>query len=283
MAELDYAATLGVPVVPVQIGPVDRPRLSPIAHIQIIDYRDPTATSAIALIAALQDGAERRGELPDPLPDPPPIPYEYLMRLSAQIDSPVLQHTDQLGIMTQLRDSLEIEDDDDIRADLNALLGRLRSRPDVTFRVADEIDALLRQYDNIADQNSTAASTRAAPVPHQSLGAPTARVGLTSRQMPPASDRRQQPPQHEPSPSQVPPAISPSTPPSKRWRAITAIVLGILGVFPLFGVLPGTAGIIFAQVAKSRNEPLANIAFMISIAGLERRSGSSGPCCGTSS
>jgi hypothetical protein len=128
MAELDYAEALGLPVVPVQIGSVDRPRLSPIAHIQIIDYRDPTAASAIALVAALQDGAAQRGELPDPLPEPPPIPYEYLMRLSAQIDSHVLQHADQLAIVAQLRDSLEIEEDNDIRVDLGELLRRIRRR-----------------------------------------------------------------------------------------------------------------------------------------------------------
>jgi hypothetical protein len=128
MAELDYAEALGLPVVPVQIGSVDRPRLFPIAHIQIIDYRDPTAASAIALVAALQDSAAQRGELPDPLPEPPPIPYEYLMRLSAQIDSHVLQHADQLAIVAQLRDSLEIEEDNDIRVDLGELLRRIRRR-----------------------------------------------------------------------------------------------------------------------------------------------------------
>lgn len=53
------------------------------------------------------------------------------MRLSTQVGSPVLPHADQLAIMAQLRDSLEIEEDDDVRADLNALLGRLRSRPDL--------------------------------------------------------------------------------------------------------------------------------------------------------
>ena len=82
------------------------------------------------------------------------------MRLSAQIDSHVLRHADQLAIVAQLRDSLEIEDNDDVRADLGALLRRLRSRPDVTFRVVSEIDALLRQYDNVAAQNSTATPRR---------------------------------------------------------------------------------------------------------------------------
>ncbi|MGQ0777648.1 MAG: TIR domain-containing protein [Pseudonocardiales bacterium] len=279
MAELDYAEALGLPVVPVQIGPVDRPRLSPIAHIQIIDYRDPTAAMAIALVAALQDGAARRGELPDPLPEPlpepPPIPYEYLMRLSAQIDSTVLQHADQLAIVAQLRDSLEIEEDNDIRVDLGELLRRLRSRPDVTFRVASEVDALLHQYDNAAAENSTTASKRATPAPHPP-GAPTGRPGVASHQMPPTAGRAQQPARHEPSPSRVPPITSLPAPPTNRWRAITALALGILSVITQFsfigslaiiGLLTGIIGIVFAIVAKLRKEPLANEALMISIGG----------------
>jgi len=278
MAELGYAEALGLPVVPVQIGPVERPRLSPISHVQIIDYRNPTAMLAIALVNALQDRTAQRGQLPDPLPEPPPIPYEHLMRLSMQIDSSVLQHTDQLAIMAQLRESLETEDDIDIRADLDALLRRLRSRPDVTFRVASEIDTLLRHYGETAAQNSPGASKREAPAPHPSLGAPTGQPGLTSHQMPQTAVRSKQPskqpPQQGPPPSRVPPLTwpPPTTPPTTRWHAITAIVLGTLSMIPILGlgvlgVLLAIPGIALAASAKSRNEPLANIAMKISIAG----------------
>ena len=34
---------------------MDSPRLAPIAQIQIIDYRNPTAAVGIALVAALQE------------------------------------------------------------------------------------------------------------------------------------------------------------------------------------------------------------------------------------
>jgi hypothetical protein len=172
IAELEYARALGLPVVPVQIGPVDSPRLAPIAQIQIIDYRNPTAAVGIALVSALQEGAARRAELPEPLPEPPPIPYEYLMRLSTRLDSPILAPADQVAILAQLRESLEIEEDDGVRADLGALLRRLRSRSDVTYRAASEIDAVLRQYGSTAAPTSTAPPSPAVSAPQHPATAP---------------------------------------------------------------------------------------------------------------
>lgn len=289
MAELNYAEALGLPVVPVQIGPVDRPRLSPIAHIQIIDYRESTPTVGITLVAALQDGAAQRGELPDPPPDPPPIPYEYLMRLSMQIDSPALQHAEQVAIVAQLRDSLEIEEDNDVRADLDTLLRRLRSRLDVTFRVASEIDTVLRQYNTTAAQNSTATprdnapAVRPAPAPQPQDGTWTSRPGLMSHQTPPITNQPLQRPRRGSSPSRVPPLTSPPTQLTNEWRSITATALGTLSAISLFlmevisssfisivpiaiiSLITGIAGIGLALMAKLRDELLANGAIMISI------------------
>jgi serine/threonine kinase PknH len=78
-AELDYARALGIPVLPVQIGPLDGLRSASIADLQIVDYRQRNADAALALIAAVHETKLRRGPLPDPLPDQPPIPFEYLM------------------------------------------------------------------------------------------------------------------------------------------------------------------------------------------------------------
>lgn len=255
IAELEYAEALGLPVVPVQIAPVDRPRLAPIAQIQMIDYCHPTAAAGIALVAALQDGAARRGALPDPLPEPPPIPYEYLMRLSTRIDSPLLQHTDQLAIVAQLRDSLQIEEDDAVQADLGALLRRLRSRSDVTFRAAGEIDALLQQYDGTAKHDGTARSTSVAP-PSQPATAPNQPMGSPAAW--PAG------PSHQPDrpPSLIPPVTAPPTQPVGQQVAIWGIVLGAVGLLIPF---VGMGGIVCAIVAKSRKQPLADTALAISI------------------
>jgi TIR domain/Protein of unknown function (DUF2510) len=80
--ELGYAEDLGLPIVPVQIGEVSRYASDPIVSRQSIDYRNPSAASGLALLAALNEHAAHRTELPDPLPEEPPIPVVYLHRLS---------------------------------------------------------------------------------------------------------------------------------------------------------------------------------------------------------
>ena len=76
-AELEYARALELPILPVQIGEVSTYRTDPIFATQLIDYRDSTRDTGIALISALHESATRRGDLPDPPPEPPTTPYEY--------------------------------------------------------------------------------------------------------------------------------------------------------------------------------------------------------------
>ena len=84
-AEWGYAQALGLPILPVEIGPAANRRADPIFALHTLDYRDPTKNSAFDLISALHERARLRAELPDPLPEPPRIPYEYLQRLFAAI------------------------------------------------------------------------------------------------------------------------------------------------------------------------------------------------------
>jgi hypothetical protein len=53
--------------------------------VQFIDYRDTSNQTGIDLVSALHTRAALRNDLPDPLPEPPPIPYEYLHRLGSSI------------------------------------------------------------------------------------------------------------------------------------------------------------------------------------------------------
>jgi hypothetical protein len=295
-AELEYATALGLPVVPVQIGPVESPRLAPVARIQIIDYRDATGAVGMALVSALEEGAAQRGELPDPLPEPPAIPYEYLMRLSARVDAPDLSAADQLSIVLQLRESLGVEDDEEVRADIGKLLRRLRSRTDVTFRVAGEIDALLRQqHADASPSGGTPPQHKAttpppagnrAPQPARQPGPSQPNVPTASRPQPPP--RRPQPPPRRPAPQPTvrPPvsAANPTRPPPSRYPAprptvvrpnraepdrqlsILGMSLGAAGVLMPIGIgLVGVAGIICAGMAKSRKQPLADAALAVSI------------------
>lgn len=146
-AELDYARALGIPVLPVQIGPQEGLRSAPIADLQIVDYRQRNADAALGLIAAVQKATLRRGPLPEPLPDQPPIPFEYLMRLGRAIDAPQMHQSEQVGVLAQLRQGLEDEDDANARQDIVMLLQNMRRRPDATYRSVSEIDTLLATID----------------------------------------------------------------------------------------------------------------------------------------
>jgi streptogramin lyase len=158
-AELEYARSLGVPMLPVQIGAVSTYRTDPIFATQLVDYRDPGRDSGIALVSALHESAARRSDLPDPLPDPPPIPYEYLLRLGADIRGEAdLAPTAQAALVFELRTALADEDDTDVREDIRELLRTLRARRDVAYSIVREIDTVLTESD---DETPTAATPRA--------------------------------------------------------------------------------------------------------------------------
>ncbi|MGY1710628.1 DUF6777 domain-containing protein [Geodermatophilus sp. SYSU D00758] len=147
-AELSYARRLGVPILPVQIGHVGKLRLTPVADIQVIDYRERSLATGMALLDAVHDSARQRGALPDPLPEAPPVPFEYLFRLGSAIGAAQLTPDQQGEFIRQLRECLETEDDDAARDDARALLRALRRRPDITLRNARAVDDLLAELDD---------------------------------------------------------------------------------------------------------------------------------------
>ncbi len=150
-AELEYAQALGLPVLPVQIGHVSSYRTDSVFTRQLVDYRDFTSRSGIALIAALHERADQRADLPDPLPEPPPIPFEYLVRLGAAIRGMAeLTPAAQASMVFELRHALADEEDPSVLNDVRELLRILRRRRDATHAIVGEIDAMLR------DSNDTA-------------------------------------------------------------------------------------------------------------------------------
>ncbi|MBV8863506.1 MAG: toll/interleukin-1 receptor domain-containing protein [Mycobacterium sp.] len=84
-AEWRYAQALNRPILPVRVGPVDSMRANPLAALQVIDYQNPTADTGIQLVTAVHQLAAQRPPLPSPLPDEPPVPFAYLMRLSGTL------------------------------------------------------------------------------------------------------------------------------------------------------------------------------------------------------
>ena len=143
-SEVGYAEALGLPILPVQVGPVSTYRTDPIFAKQLVDYREPTKASGIALISAVYERGMARGELPDPLPEPPPIPYEYLLRLGAAIRGTAkLTEAAQASIVAELREALDDDDDPDISAEVRGLLQALRARKEVTETISRQIDRAL--------------------------------------------------------------------------------------------------------------------------------------------
>lgn len=144
-AELQYAQALDLPVLPVQVGPVDSMSLNPLATVQAIDYRHPTPSIAMRLSGALHRERAQRQPLPEPLPPEPPVPFEYLVRLYTTISNPAyLTPPDQAAVVAQLQLGLREDGQHEAaRNDIVTLLRKLHDREDVTYRTRTEVEAIL--------------------------------------------------------------------------------------------------------------------------------------------
>ncbi|MGA8547102.1 MAG: toll/interleukin-1 receptor domain-containing protein, partial [Mycobacterium sp.] len=160
-AELRYAQALQRPILPVRIGPVDSMRANPLAALQVIDYQNPTVDTGIQLVTAVHALAAQQPPLPSPLPDEPPVPFAYLMRLSTTLAEQDLDPRQQTHLLTELKSGLEEDGDDPTaRNDIARLLRMLRDRSDVTYRTRTEIEELLASVDTkaaVADAPTVAA------------------------------------------------------------------------------------------------------------------------------
>lgn len=165
LAELDYAEALGLPILPVQIGQVSTYRTHRIFVRQLVDYRDSTRSSGIALVSALHERGRDRADLPDPLPEPPAMPYEYLLRLGSAIRGTAeLSPATQAAMVVELCEALEADDDANVGGDIRELLRALGSRTEVDDAIAREISAMLGDSPGAAP--SDRASHPVAPVTH---------------------------------------------------------------------------------------------------------------------
>ena len=144
LAELRYAQELGKPVLPIQIGPVESLRVTPLAAVEAIDFRTPTVDSGVRLMTAVQDARDRVRPLPSPLPDEPPVPFAYLMRLATAVAEAEISPQEQAALFGQLRTALNDDGDDPAtRRDIAQLVRTLRARPDATDATRTEADHLL--------------------------------------------------------------------------------------------------------------------------------------------
>ena len=111
---------------------------APIPSLQIVDYRQRTADSAIELSIAIRD--VQAVPLPDLLPDPPEPPLVSFAPLQDLLAQDTLTFAEQSDAVRELRERLT---DPDARHGAITLLQELRARPDVMESTARDVDQLL--------------------------------------------------------------------------------------------------------------------------------------------
>jgi hypothetical protein len=193
-AELQYAKALGLPVLPVQVGPVDSMSLNPLATVQAIDYRHQTPNTGMRLIAALNRERARRQPLPEPLPDEPPVPFEYLIRLYTTISNPdYLTPRDQAALVAHLQVGLgEDGQHEAARNDIVMLLTKLHDREDATHRTRTDVEAILASIGAESPPQRPIGTETLTPVEEQ-LGVTTPPVSTADTGHEPADNDRTTP------------------------------------------------------------------------------------------
>jgi TIR domain/Protein of unknown function (DUF2510) len=138
--EVDYAIRLSRPVLPIEVSPVDPATLpDDLKRLQLVTYTggDPDQIRALARALLRVPPAP---DLPTPLPDPPPLPKSYGEEFRRLLSSDALTRDQQI----QLTAVLKAHSADALHGDeALELLHRLRSRGDVIFEIAVEIDGFL--------------------------------------------------------------------------------------------------------------------------------------------
>jgi serine/threonine kinase PknH len=219
-AEWRYAKALERPILPVRIGPVDSMRANPLAALQVIEYENPSVDAGIQLVTAVHGLAAQQRPLPSPLPEEPPVPFAYLMRLSSTLAEQNLEPLQQTHLVTELKSGLEEDGDDPTaRNDIARLLRMLRDRSDVTYRTRTEIDELLASVDV---KSAAPEAVRDAPRPQHEhpVARPAAPAALAAT--PPETPARPEPTR----PSGPPPEDA--RPSSKRWLIAGAAGLAVV-------------------------------------------------------
>ena len=101
----------------------------------------PIVTLVVSFVG--EEASQNQRPLPDPLPAPPAIPYEYLQRLAGQIESTELNQAQQFAVVDQLRRAITEETDDGVRPDILDMLHNLMSKPWSTRRTESEVRFIL--------------------------------------------------------------------------------------------------------------------------------------------
>jgi serine/threonine kinase PknH len=124
-------------------------RVNPLAAVQAIDFQSPTLDQGIQLATAIHAQRQLLQALPEPLPDEPPVPFAYLMRLGRTVTGPEATPHQQSQLVSELKSGLDEDgEDESARRDITQLLRALRDRPDVTWRTRNDVDNVLASLDS---------------------------------------------------------------------------------------------------------------------------------------
>lgn len=141
--EFDYATELGKNRLPVTVDTVDYPLLpTRIQSLQIVDYRNPDRASVTKLARALTH-MPAPAPLPDPLPETPPAPISEWADIAQRLTDITLALDEQRAILKKIEGMLAEQSQID-RA--TSLLYRLRSHPDASTDIVQDVDSLLARY-----------------------------------------------------------------------------------------------------------------------------------------
>ena len=160
MSELEYAYSLGKPLLPVMVGdtPPDGLLKRYLAEAQRVDARDSAKVTHGLARALLSLSASP--PLPEPLPAPPPVPITYMDTLSGKLEQPELSMSEQRNVLADIKAQLAPEREPEAARELLRLM---RRRHDLFASVAAEIDELQA---SVPDEKKPA-ETPVAPVVQQ--------------------------------------------------------------------------------------------------------------------
>ena len=153
LSELEYAAAVSRPFLPVRIDDTDLTNApGRLRSTQHIDFEVGDAASAKALARSL-NGIPDTTPLPDPLPAPPPTPQSYRDRYAALLGPDPLSLDDQMNYFVRLTVDIDTANSDEALE----LLRALHEREDLSWKVRQMIDRFL--VDRRADAAHPASPT----------------------------------------------------------------------------------------------------------------------------
>lgn len=136
-SELEYAVSLGRPVVPVVVRQLSLDAApAAIGETQVIDLRERTPENVIAMLNALRSPGEVQPQV-DPLPDPPRAPMSELGDVRSSIGQPTLTEAEQRAVVAEL---FAHTDDASTHQAVAVLAEALSNRPDFVTSLAPALD-----------------------------------------------------------------------------------------------------------------------------------------------